>query len=51
LKGLWSHSRGGYYHDGRFATLTDVVTHYNEHFGLGLTVGERWEIVQYLKSL
>ena len=23
LKGLWSHARGGFYHDGRFATLED----------------------------
>jgi cytochrome c peroxidase len=51
LRGVWSHSKGGYYHDGQFATLTDVVTHYNDHFALGLTTGERWEIVQYLKSL
>src|SRR4051794_31098347 len=25
LKGLWAHSKGGYYHDGRFATLREVV--------------------------
>src|SRR5512133_3041589 len=37
LKGLWTHTKGGFYHDGRFATLMDVVNHYNTHFGLGLT--------------
>ena len=25
LKGLWTHTKGGFYHDGRFATLLDVV--------------------------
>ena len=25
LKGLWTHTKGGFYHDGRFATLGDVV--------------------------
>jgi hypothetical protein len=27
LGGLWTHTKGGFYHDGRFATLTDVVNH------------------------
>ena len=30
LKGLWTHTKGGFYHDGRFATLMDVVNHYND---------------------
>ena len=30
LKGLWTHMKGGFYHDGRFATLMDVVNHYND---------------------
>jgi hypothetical protein len=51
LKGLWSHGKGGYYHDGRFATLGDVVAHYNAHFSLGLTSSERRDLVEYLKSL
>ena len=29
LAGLWSHQKGGFYHDGRFATLRDVVDHYD----------------------
>jgi hypothetical protein len=29
LAGLWTHQKGGFYHDGRFATLLDVVNHYN----------------------
>jgi hypothetical protein len=28
-KGLWTHQTGGFYHDGRFKTLDDVVEHYN----------------------
>src|SRR5690606_19490531 len=40
LKGLWTHQTGGFYHDGRFATLQDVIGHYNIHFGLGLTAEE-----------
>jgi hypothetical protein len=51
LKGLWTHQKGGFYHDGRFATLWDVVEHYNDHFGLGLTEGEIGDLVEYLKSL
>ena len=35
LKGLWAHSKGGFFHDGRFATLLDVIDHYNSHLKLG----------------
>lgn len=51
LKGLWTHTTGGFYHDGRFATLSDVVNHYNAHFGLGLTDQEKGDLTEYLKSL
>jgi hypothetical protein len=51
LKGLWTHTKGGFYHDGRFATLLDVVNHYDTHFGLGLTNEEKSDLVEYLKSL
>jgi len=34
-KGLWTHTKGGFYHDGRFATLLEVVNHYDTHFNLG----------------
>ena len=51
LKGLWTHSRGGFYHDGRFATLEEVVEHYDATFTLGLTAGEKRSLVEYLKSL
>ena len=51
LKGLWSHQKGGFYHDGRFPTLRDVVDHYNAANALGLTGGEVADVVEYLKSL
>jgi hypothetical protein len=39
LNGLWTHFKGGIYHDGRFATLLDVVNHYGQCFNLGLSAG------------
>jgi hypothetical protein len=51
LKGLWTHTKGGFYHDGRFATLDDVVQHYNSFFGLGLSDSQTHDLVQYLSSL
>ena len=44
-------NKGRYYHDGRFATLLDVVNHYNTRFSLGLTAQEKSDLVEYLKSL
>ena len=51
LKGLWTHTKGGFYHDGRFATLRDVVDHYDGHFGLHLTGAQKTDLVEFLKSL
>jgi hypothetical protein len=51
LKGLWTHQKGGFYHDGRFATLRAVVNHYNGVLNLGLTDNEQTDLVEYLKSL
>ncbi|HYG49460.1 MAG TPA: hypothetical protein VD905_01105 [Flavobacteriales bacterium] len=51
LKGLWAHSKGGFYHDGRFATLLDVVNHYNTCKKLNLTEAEKSDLVEFLKSL
>lgn len=51
LGGLWTHTKGGFYHDGRFATLTGVVQHYNSTFGLGLGDDQVKDLVEYLKSL
>ena len=51
LRGLWSHAKGGFYHDGRFQSLGDVVDHYDSCFGLHLTPQQKSDLVQYLKSL
>ncbi|MGJ0484152.1 MAG: hypothetical protein ACR65R_06405 [Methylomicrobium sp.] len=51
LKGLWTHTKGGFYHDGRFATLLDVVNHYNAQLSLGLSDQEKNQLVEYLKSI
>ena len=51
LGGLFAKEKGGFYHDGRFPTLTDVVNHYNNHLTLGLTAKEKQDLVEYLKSL
>lgn len=51
LRGLWSHQKSGFYHDGRFATLNDVVEHYDGFLKLGLNPQEKKELVEYLKSL
>ncbi|HET8673123.1 MAG TPA: hypothetical protein VFL87_05785 [Thermoleophilaceae bacterium] len=51
LKGLWSRSKRGFFHDGRFPTLGAVVDHYNSCFGLNLSPGQKSDLVQYLKSL
>jgi len=51
LAGLWTHQKGGYYHDGRFATLRDVIEHYNRNFRLGLNDQEKGDLIEYLKSI
>jgi hypothetical protein len=51
LNGLWTHSKGGYYHDGRFATLLDVVNHYDSCLNLGLSDQDKSDLVEFLKSL
>lgn len=51
LAGLWAHQKGGFYHDGRFATLRDVIEHYNGQFHLDLTEQEKADLIEYLKAL
>jgi hypothetical protein len=51
LKGLWAHAKGGFYHDGRFATMMDVVNHYDRCKSLGLAPAEKSDLVEFLKSL
>jgi len=51
LKGLFTRQKGGFYHDGRFATLEAVVNHYSDHFKLSLTAPQKRDLIEYLKSL
>ena len=51
LGGLFTRAKGGFFHDGRFATLSDVINHYNDHFSLNLTASEKRDLEQYLRSL
>jgi hypothetical protein len=51
LRGLFAHMKGGFYHDGRFATLLDVVNHYDKFKKLTLTEQEKKDLIEYLKSL
>ena len=41
LGGLFTREKGGFYHDGRYATLLDVVNHYNGHNRLNLSRKEK----------
>jgi len=51
LAGLFSHQKGGFYHDGRFPALSDVVNHYDSCLNLQLSDGEQSDLVQYLLTL
>jgi CxxC motif-containing protein (DUF1111 family) len=59
LKGLWTYDKAnghgaagpGYYHDGRFKDLGEVVAHYDSFFHLSLTPEQKRDLIQYLKSL
>ena len=51
LKGLWTRSKRGFYHDGRHQTLGAVIDHYNSCFGLNLSDQQKGDLIQYLKSL
>ena len=51
LAGLWTHQKGGFYHDGRFATLLDVVNHYNEHLRLNLSDTDKKDLIEFLKGI
>jgi hypothetical protein len=50
LAGLWTHQKGGFYHDGRFATRPDVVNHYDGQFNLSLSTAQKNDLVEYLNG-
>src|SRR6266404_3613093 len=51
LRGLFTRAKGGFYHDGRFATLNAVVDHYDSALRLGLSAPEKSDLLEFLKSL
>jgi hypothetical protein len=51
LAGMIAKQKGGFYHDGRFATLLDVVNHYDRYFNLGLTDEEKRDLAAFVASL
>jgi hypothetical protein len=51
LGAIFTHTKGGFFHDGRFPTLDAVVDHYNTCFSLGLSANEKHDLIQYLLSL
>jgi hypothetical protein len=51
LAGLWTHQKGGFYHDGRFATLLDVVNHYDTQFNLKPSDAAKRDLIEYLKGI
>ena len=50
LQALFTRSKRGFYHDGRFKTLLDVVDHYDSCFELRLSAQQKTDVVEYLKS-
>lgn len=51
LKGLFTREKGGFYHDGRFATYRAVIDHYDNFKKLDLSEDEKLDLEQFLKSL
>jgi hypothetical protein len=51
LRGLMTHAKGGFYHDGRFPDLAAVIEHYNQFLKLSLSDAEKRDLAEYLKSL
>jgi hypothetical protein len=51
LGGVSTREEGGYYHDGRFRTMRDVVAHYDSHLKLGLSEQEVSDLIAFLRTL
>jgi len=50
LQALFTRSKRGFYHDGRYPTLMAVVNHYVGCFHLHLSAQQKSDLVKYLKS-
>ncbi|NUO53025.1 MAG: hypothetical protein HOV80_29615 [Polyangiaceae bacterium] len=51
LGGWVAKQKGGFYHDGRFPTLLDVINHYDTFMTLGLTEAEKADLAEFVKSI
>lgn len=51
LRGVFTRQKGGFFHDGRFATVNDVVAHFDAQFDLQLTPAQESDLAEYVKSL
>ena len=51
LAGLFAREKGGFYHDGRFATYRALVDHYDKVLSLTLTESDKTSLIEYLRSL
>jgi cytochrome c peroxidase len=49
LRGLWQ--RRFFFHNGAATALEEVVGLYNSRKSLGLSIGQRADLVNYLRSL
>jgi hypothetical protein len=51
LRALFTHQKGGFYHDGRFPDLRSVVDHYDTLLQTGLSEDEKSDLIAYLMTL
>jgi hypothetical protein len=51
LRGIFTRQKGGFFHDGRFATVNDVVSHFDAQFDLQLSPAQQSDLAEYVKSL
>jgi len=51
LRGLFTHQKGGFYHDGRFPDLRAVVDHYDALLETGLSDAEKSDLIAYLMTI
>ena len=50
-EGLFAREKGGFYHDGRFPDLNQVIAHYARALRLSLSDTKKADLIQFLKSL
>lgn len=51
LAGLLAHQKGGFYFDGRFSNLPQVIDHYDGCMNLQRSDDEKAELVKYVLTL